>query len=241
VGIHAHCAAVKGENELVEQIFGMRSIERYRRLGLMGPNLYLIHMGFVNDAEIELLRANDVKVVHCPSASMLGAYGNVGNGKFPKMIQRGVTVGLGTDSATASRFLDMVRVMYLAATAHKDIYADPELMGAYKALEMATIDGARAALWGDAIGSLEVGKQGDVVLVDMRGTEWQPMRDPVRTFIYSADGHSVDTVIIAGRVVMRGRKLLTVDEEAVRRAIRDAADGLVKRAGIQVTPPWPVL
>jgi 5-methylthioadenosine/S-adenosylhomocysteine deaminase len=241
VGIHAHCAAVKDENELVQAIFGMRSVERYHRLGLLGPNLCLIHMGWVNDAEIELLYEHGVKIVHCPSASMHGAYGNVANRMFPRMIERGLTVGLGTDSATAGRFLDMVRVMYLAACAHKDVYADARVMGAYKALEMATIDGARVVLWEDQIGSLEIGKRADVVLVDMRGFQWHPMRDPVANLIYSANGESVETVIIDGRIVMRERRLLTIDADEVRAEVRRAADEVARRAGIEVKPPWPVL
>jgi cytosine/adenosine deaminase-related metal-dependent hydrolase len=160
---------------------------------------------------------------------------------FPRMIERGLTVGLGTDSATAGRFLDMVRVMYLAACAHKDAYADARIMGAYKALEMATIDGARAVLWDDQIGSLEVAKKADVVLVDMRGFQWQPMRDPVTNFIYSANGESVETVIVDGQVIMRDRRVLTVDADDVRADVRRAASGVVARAGIEVRPPWPVL
>ena len=92
--------------------------------------------------------------------------GNFSTRMFPKMIEAGVTISLGTDSASAGGHLDMVRVMALAAFGHRDIAADPQLVGAHKALEMATIDGAKACLWDDGIGSLEVGKLADLVMFD---------------------------------------------------------------------------
>jgi len=240
VAIHAHLAAVKGENEEVQRMWGVRSLGRYQRLGLLAPNLYLVHMGWVNDQEIELLKKHDVKVCHCPSASMHGAYGNISTLAFPKMVAKGITVSLGSDSATAGRFLDMVRVMYLAACSHKDAYADPQVMDAYKALEMATREGARALLWDDQIGSIEVGKRADVILVDMKGQEWWPMRDPITNLVYSADGSSVRTVIIDGKLVMFDRKMVSVAEEKVREAVIKSSDELMDRAGIEVHSRWPV-
>jgi 5-methylthioadenosine/S-adenosylhomocysteine deaminase len=241
VGIHAHAAAVEGENEAIQERFGKRSLERFYDLGLFGPNLYLVHMGYPNDREIDLLKKHDVKVAHCPSASMHGAYGVVGHRMMKKMIDRGLTISLGTDSATAGRFLDMVRVMYLAACAHRDQFADATIMGAYKALEMATIDGAKACLWEKEIGSLEVGKKADVVVVGMDNLRWHPNLDPIRSLIYAADGDDVDTVIIDGKVVMRNRTILTVDEEKVKRDVIRAGKAWIGRAGMSLDVPWPVV
>jgi 5-methylthioadenosine/S-adenosylhomocysteine deaminase len=241
VGIHAHTAAVEGENEAIQERFGKRSLERFYDNGLFGPNLYLVHMGYPNDREIELLRQHDVKVAHCPSASMFGAYGVIGNRMMTKMINSGMTVSLGTDSATAGRFLDMVRVMYLAACAHRDQFADISLMGAFKAMEMATVQGARACLWDDEIGSLETGKKADVVLVDMSALEWHPNYDPIRSLVYAADGNSVQTVIIDGRLVMKDRVILTVDEEKVKRDVIKSGQDWIARAGVNLPMPWPRL
>ncbi len=243
VGVHAHAAAVKGENEAIQKMFGKRSLERYYDLGLFGPNLYLVHMGWPNAREITWLADNGCKVAHCPGASMFGAYGVFGNGMMPKMADAGITISLGTDSASASGNLDMVRVMYLAACGHKDIYNDATLWGAYKALEMATIDGAKALLWDDAIGSLEVGKKADVTLVDMAGIEFanHPGRHPVRSLVYSATGKSVDTVIVDGRVLLRRGTLVTVDEADVKRRLKAASQAWRKRAGLKLPPPWPVI
>jgi cytosine/adenosine deaminase-related metal-dependent hydrolase len=242
VGIHAHVAAVKGENEAIEKIFGKRSLMRYHDLGLFGPNLYTVHMGWPDEAEVKLLAKHDVKVAHCPGASMLGAYGVIQNRMMPKMAAAGVCISLGTDSATASGNLDMVRVMYLAACAHKDAYADATLWGAYKALEMATIDGARACLWDDEIGSLEPGKKADLTLVDMRGHEFKfhPGRHPVQALVYSATGRSVHTSIIDGRIVMKNRVVLTVDEEQLKRQLAAANAAWRRRLNLDIPVPWPV-
>ena len=240
VGIHAHAAAVKGENEEMEERFGKRSLTRFHDLGLFGHNLYLVHMGYPDEREIQLMAEADCKVAHCPGASMLGAYGVFSNGMMPKMAEAGITISLGTDSATASGNLDMVRVMYLAACGHKDIYADATLWGAYKALEMATIDGARACLWDDEIGSLEVGKRADIVLVDTSGIEFHPGRQPVSALVYSGTGKNVDTVIIDGRIVMRHRTLLTVDEVLVKKELAKASVDWRERTGVEMPPPWPV-
>jgi len=240
VGIHAHAAAVEGENEAIQERFGKRSLERFYDLGLFGPNLYLVHMGYPNEREIEWLKAHDVKIAHCPSASMHGAYGVVGNRMMKEMIDRNLTISLGTDSATAGRYLNMVRVMYLAACAHRDQFADATIMGAYKALEMATIQGARACLWEREIGSLEAGKRADVVIVDMSGLRWHPNLDPVRSLVYAADGDDVETVIIDGRVVMRNRVILTVDEAKVTRDVIRAGRAWIERAGMKLDMPWPI-
>lgn len=241
VGIHTHVAAVLGENELITEKFGKRSLERYYDLGLFDPNLYCVHMGYPNEREVGWLKSHDVKVAHCPSASMHGSYGVVHNRMMPVMAEAGITISLGTDSATAGRFLDMVRVMYLAACAHKDAYADPLKMGAGKAMEMATIEGARACLWDDQIGSIEVGKQADIVLVDMTGLHWAPTIDPVNTLVYAANGNDVETVIINGRVVMRDRVLLTVDQTALRRDINAAGKAIWDRSDLSPSTRWPTI
>ena len=241
VGIHSHVAAIHGENEAIKERFGLRSLERYRELGLFGPNLYLVHMGYPNAKEVEWLKADDVKVAHCPSASMHGAYGVVQNQMMPAMVESGITVSLGTDSATAGRFLDMVRVMYLASCAHKDAFHDPLKIGAYKALEMATIEGARACLWDNEIGSLEAGKRADVVLVDMTALHWHPNPDPVASFVYAANGNDVDTVIVDGRVLMRERTLLTVDETQLTRDVIAAGKAWRERADMESGVRWQVL
>ena len=241
VAVHAHAAETPDENPSAERKFGKRSLARYRDLGLFDPNLYLIHMGHVTEEEIGWLKADDVKVAHCPSASMFLGLGNFSTRMFPKMIEAGITISLGTDSASAGGHLDMVRVMALAAFGHRDIAADPALVGAHKALEMATIDGARACLWDDAIGSLETGKLADLVMFDTNSIEHHPGRDPVSNLVYSFTGRNAHTVIIDGKVVMRDRELLTIDEDELRGSLVKANEAWRERAGVSTPSRWPVI
>ena len=243
VGIHTHLAISAGENRMVEDRWGCRGIERFRRLELLRPNLYAAHMGAIEDDELEVVCDAGLKIAHCPSASMLGGFGCISHGRFPELIASGVTVSIGTDAGAISRFLDMVREMYLAACAHKDARADPEAMGAHKAFEMGTIDGARALMWDDEIGSLEPGKRADLAMVRTDSLEWQPRPDynPVANLIYSASGASVDSVMIDGKFVMRGRRLLTVDERDLVFNVTKAATATRERAGVPEIRYWPVV
>jgi 5-methylthioadenosine/S-adenosylhomocysteine deaminase len=174
---------------------------------------------------------------------MLGGMGAVSSGGFLRMFDAGVLTGLGTDAAAVSRFLDMIRVMYLAATAHKDVACDPEVAGCYRALEMATIDGARALRIDDRVGSLEVGKRCDAVVIDTDGSAWQPdpWFNPVANLVYAADGSSVRHVIVDGNVVVEDRRLLTCDPTEAWAEALAARQSLMSRAEIELFPTWPVV
>lgn len=241
-GIHTHLAVSAAENASVEERWGARGVARFYRLGVLGPRLYAAHMGALTDDEIELVARVDSKVAHCPSASMLGGFGCISHGKVPELISAGVTVSLGTDAGAISRFLDMIRVMYLAACAHKDARLDPEIMGAHKAFEMATIDGAHALHWDDDIGSIEPGKCADVVLIRTDGLEWLPRKwhNPVANLVYSASGAAVDTVMVSGRFVMRNRVLTTIDEEELKANVVEMARAARERSEIPEEARWPM-
>jgi cytosine/adenosine deaminase-related metal-dependent hydrolase len=182
------------------------------------------------------LVAGGVKAVHCPSASMLGGFGVIAHGTFPEMCNAGLTVALGSDAGAISRFLDLVRVMYLAACAHKDARIDPTVLGAHAAFEMATVGGARALLWSDRVGSLEPGKAADIVVFETDGLDWHPnpLRNPVANLVYSASGTSASTVIVDGVPVMEDRVLTRVDAgELLGRLDRTASD-VLERLGLAV-------
>lgn len=244
VGIHAHMLVSRTRDSNTQKVTGTgSSVVRYERLGVLGPNLHLVHLGWIVPDEIALLKAADVKGTHCPSASMLGGFGVVANGTFPEMFEAGVCIGLGTDAGAISRFIDMVRVMYVAATAHKDVRIDPEIVGPYKAFEMATIEGARAVLWEDAIGSLEPGKKADIAIFETSGIEWHPapLRNPIANIVYSATGSSARTVLVDGRIVMEDKRLLTVDTDQLLADARRASEAVLGRLGISIEPRWAVV
>ncbi len=240
--IHGHLATREYDNTVSLREHGSRAVARYHRLGLLGPRFTGAHAGAIDAWDVETLERTGTNITHCPSASMFGGFGCITHGKFPELIAAGVNVALGSDAASISRFLDLPRLMYLAACAHKDVRRDPTAMGAHVAMEMATLGGARALGLQDRIGSLEPGKQADFVLLRTDGIEWQPrpLLNPVAHLVYSSGGHRVDTVAVAGRVLVRSGNLLVRDIEALMPQIRQAAHDAVVRAGLPQRQIWPV-
>jgi len=218
-------------------------VQRYESLGVLSHDTALAHIGWLHEDDVAVFRRHGVGAVHCPSQSMFGGFGMIGHGSIPELIQAGVPVGLGADAACVSRFLDLVRVMYLAACAHRDTRRDPLAIGAYKAFEMATIDGARALSWDDEIGSLEVGKRADMAVFDTTGPEWQPrgLANPIADLVYTATGHSTHTVVVDGEVVVDAGELTTVDADVLIRETDATAAAVLDRLGFDhVRPKWPV-
>lgn len=242
VMIHGHLCTTREEVERSRQRLGMTPLERYRRLGVLGPNLVLVHMGWVPVEEIPVLKEHDVSVCHCPSASMLGGFGCIAHGHFPEMVAAGVRVILGSDACAISRFVDMVRIMYLAACGHKDARTDPTVIGAHTALEMATVNAAEALGWSDAVGSLQIGKRADFVVMDTDSLAWRPnpFQNPVANLVYSASGSSVSTVVIDGRVVLDAGRFTTIDEESFLAEADSASHAVLQRLHMKLAPAWPV-
>jgi 5-methylthioadenosine/S-adenosylhomocysteine deaminase len=234
-----HAAFTEASNEKSIKATGFREVERYEKLGVIGKTTNLIHMGHLNDKEIEIVRQREAKVCHCPLPSMYLGTGIISRGKIPELLQAGVTVALGVDSVEVG-FLDMVRTAHLAATAHNDARLKQNTISVLKTMEMITIDGAKALCWDDQIGSIEKGKRADIVLFDTRGMEWYPVIDPVARLIYSADGSSASTVIIDGKVVMENKKILNIDEGKIRTSLEETGENLRKRIGITPKLTWPI-
>jgi cytosine/adenosine deaminase-related metal-dependent hydrolase len=218
--------------------WGVRPIVHLRDLGILGPHLRLIHMIHVNAEEIDLLAASDTCVVHCPTTALRLAYGASVLGKFPEMLERGITVGLGTDGADASDQLDMSRSIYLASGLYKDSRMDTRAMPPETVLAMATLHGARSVAWDADIGSLEVGKKADVVLLNRDRPEMVPLLNPANTLVYATDGRSVDTVIVDGNVLVEGGRVVSVDEAAVYREVQALAPGFVERTSLPRHQAW---
>lgn len=223
------------------QRWGKRPLEHLRDLGVLGPHTRLVHMVHLDDAEVELLRESDTRVVHCPTTALRLAYGASRAGRFPEMLAAGITVALGTDGADASDQLDLSRAIHLAAGLFKDGRQDSSLMSAETALEMATLHGARSIRWEDELGSLEVGKKADLVLLDRDRPEMTPIVNVANTLAWAADGRSVHTVLVDGKVVVEAGRVTTFDEREVLREVERLAPRLVARSGLPLRRRWPVL
>lgn len=212
------------------------------RLGVLGENVLVAHALGVDDAEIASLARTGTSVVMCPTTGMKEGKGLHAVGRMPELLAAGVNVSLGSDSANSSNHLDTIRSMYAAAVQYKDARQDLRQVPAESALEMATLLGARAFGLGDELGSIEAGKQADLVLFDTRRPEWQALFNPVNNLVYNADGRSVHTVIVDGRVVVDGYRQSFVDERALFDRVQEIGERVQQRAGVSFPRSrWPMV
>lgn len=210
-------------------------------LGVLGPNLMLVHGILMDSVELDLLAENGTSVIHCPAASMTHGLGASHQGRFPEMLQRGITVALGSDSANWSNAFDMGLQIYLAATMHREAKMEMPTITAEQALEMATLNGARALGMEEHIGSLEPGRKADIVIIGReKRPEWHPGLDLVYDLVYAGQAKSVDTVLIDGQVVLRDGHFVEFDEEEAYVEIDRAAWAVAKRLGFP-RYRWPVI
>ncbi len=239
--LNLHLAAVAEEVTATRANTGYRPVEHLYRLGILDSNVSLVHMVHVTDREVRMLAKTRANVIHCPSTALKLNYELSSKGRFPEMLEHGVNVGVGADASDCSNFADMIRVMYLAAVLPKDYRNDPGISAAETAIEMATINGAKALGMADAIGSLEPGKRADIIILNMWSPEWIPNYSEVQNLVYSADGRSVETVYVNGRLIMDDRKVLTVDENEVIARCMALSEKLLERTGVRVPGRWPIL
>ena len=206
-----HTAEMKKEWEDSQKQNGMSPVQYLDKIGVLGPEVVSAHCIFVDDADRKTLVQRQVGCVHNPSSNMMIASGV---SPVPEMRAAGVAVGLGTDGpAGSNNDLDLMEEMDLAAKLAKITNMNPLAINARAVVEMATIDGARAIHMEKEIGSLEVGKKADLILISLDEPNAVPMYDIYAQLAYALKGSDVETVVIGGRVVMRDRKLLTVNEE----------------------------
>jgi len=212
-GIHMHIAETKYEVEFSEKNFKSGPLEYVDNLGLLDVgNFIAVHCVWLSRREINLAKKKNVKIVHCPKSNMkLGS----GVAPIPEMLRKGITVGLATDGAASNDLLDMFEEMRAAALVHKVSKLDPSVISSYQVLEMATIGGAKAVGMEDLIGSIEVGKKADIIIVDLFKPHIEPVHDLVNNLIYCAKGSDVETSIIDGEVVLEKGQLKKIDEEEV--------------------------
>lgn len=229
VMVHTHASENKNECALVEGETGLRNVTYLDSLGVSGRHVVLAHCVHLDDAEFQTLATTGTNVAHCPSSNLkLGS----GIAEITRMLEAGISVSLGADGAACNNRLDMFTEMRSMALLQKALHG-PQVIPAKQALRMATIDGARALRLENEIGTLEAGKLADVVVVNLNALHSSPYSgDPISALVYSAQTADVRCVVIGGQLVMRERKLLTVDEESVLQdANRERAE-LLKRAGI---------
>ena len=191
---------------------GMSPVQYLQSIGFWGPRTVANHGVWVSASDMTVLRSHGVAVSHNPESNMKLASGIA---PVPDYLSAGITVGLGTDGAASNNDLDMFEAMRMAALLHKVSTRDPRTIPASTALEMATINGARALGLDTQTGSLEAGKRADLVVVSMDSARQTPMYDPISHLVYASRGDDVRSVMVNGRFVMRDGKVITLNEPAV--------------------------
>ena len=220
---------------------GLRPSHMLRNNGILGTNVLLSHGLGLDESEVVCLAESGSKVVVCPTAAIKSGFGMAQSGLLPEMLTQGLTVCLGTDAGNNSNLIETMRSMYLAAVLYKDSREDVNLIPPETALEMATINGAQALGLSNDIGSIEVGKKADLVLFDTKRPEWRTMFNPINNLVYNADGRSVHTVIVDGRVVVENYNLVYADEWEIIQKVQELGEHLLSRTGINFPSVWPTV
>jgi cytosine/adenosine deaminase-related metal-dependent hydrolase len=240
-GITLHQANRPGTVQMYQESYGKRPVEYLDDLGLLGANMLLAHVIDLDDREIASIARTNTKTVMCPTAALKMGSRMTTTARLPEMVQQGICVSLGTDAGNNSNLIETLRSMYLVTVLYKDARGTTDVVPAELALELATLHGARALGLEDDIGSLEVGKKADLVLFDTRRPEWRTLFNPVNSLVYNADGRSVHTVIVDGRVVVENHRACYVDEAELITTVQALGERLLQRTGIHFEPRWPVV
>jgi 5-methylthioadenosine/S-adenosylhomocysteine deaminase len=216
-----HLSETKNEVEQIQKRYGKTPVRHMADMGVLTPNLLACHCVALTEEDMDLLHQFDVKVAHNPESNMKLASGVA---PIPKLLARGVCVGIGTDGCASNNNLDMFLEMDTAAKLHKVNSGDPTVMDAKTTLKMCTIDSARALGLSDSIGSLEPAKKADLIVIDTKKPHLTPMYHPESHLVYAARGSDVDSVIINGKILMENGKLNFMDIEKVMENVRIIAD-----------------
>ena len=221
--------------------FGAPEIERLEALGVLDERMLLVHSGWLEPREVEIIARRRPSLVAAPSSSLHNGYGNFVMGKLPELAALGVNIAIGSDHA-CSGITDMAQEMLLLAGGYKEVRLNPRVLPPEQVVEMATINGAVGAGLDDRIGSLEVGKEADIVLFDTACPEWQPLYNPVSNLVYSATGNSVAHVFVAGEHVVRDGRLARLDEADILARVAATAERIAGRLDMEriLKLAWPV-
>ena len=228
MGIHIHVSETQKEiNDSVEQR-GIRPFEYIEKIGLLGPDVVAAHCVWLSDEEIEIIKKHDVKVSHNPCSNMKLASGVA---PVSKLMEKGVCVSIGTDGASSNNNLDLIEELKTASLLQKVSTLDPKVVSSDEAIQMATIRGAEALGLDSQIGSIEVGKKADLILIDTNAANMTPDSSNITSnIVYSANGSNVDTTICNGKILMENKKLTVLDEDEIyakaRQAIKELKEAI---------------
>ena len=237
VGVHMHVSEVKDEVEYLKAKIGVLTVTHLNDLGVLDKNFLAVHTVWLTNDEVLMFKKHDVKVSHNPAAAMRV----LGFAKVPRMLREGICVTIGTDGAPSNNRMDIVDEMWLTSLIHKGWRLEPDAVKAEEVLNMVTIKGAEALMEEKNLGSLTVGKKADLIVIDPRSAGMLPLHDTVANLVSSMHSSNIDSTMCDGKWLMRGRKLLTIDEDALYTEAQQRADAIRSRAGIVLPDRFPTV
>ncbi|NPU82971.1 MAG: amidohydrolase [Syntrophaceae bacterium] len=217
VPFQTHLSETREEVDIIRKRYGKSPVGYLDSIGVLDEKTIAVHCNWIEDDELDRLAARGVNVSHNPESNLKLASGMA---PVPKMLRRGIAVGLGTDGCASNNDLDLFGEIATAAKIHKLMEMDPTAMDATTVLRMATIEGAKVLGLEEEIGSVEPGKQADLILLDLDKPHFTPLYNLCSHLVYAARGSDVTTSVIAGKVVMKDRRLLTIDLSAAMEEVR---------------------
>lgn len=238
-GMTMHLSPTSSDPERYLERTGRRPVEHLADLGVLGEHLLIGHGVWLDDAEVDLVLSSRTAIAYCPWAYLRLGQGVVANSRHAEIVERGGRVALGCDAANAGDSIDVLRTAALAAGIARDARLDPTRFGAHEVFALATIAGADAIGLGDRIGSIESGKQADLVVHRTDTPGWTPRGEIATQLVWGTDGRTVRDVFIAGRQVVGDGRVLTVDTDALYAEAAERQRDLLKRADLTVLSPWP--
>ena len=209
VRLHTHLSETRKEVDDCIAAYGKTPVELFNDIGVFSVPVYAAHGVHINEEEMEILKEHDVSIVHNPASNMKLASGIA---PVKKYREKGINTALGTDGASSNNNLSMIKEMNTAALLQTIANMTPSAVRPYDIIEMATIGGAKALGLDNRIGTIEKGKEADIVLINTSDANMSPLNDPFSAIVFSADRKNVDTVFCKGRKLLEGGKLLTIDK-----------------------------
>ena len=232
---HTHVAETNDEMEKIRKAFSIQfknGVMAYLdSLGVLDKRLIAAHCVALTDKDMAIMKRKNVKASHSPISNLKLASGI---SPVPKMLRKGITVSLGTDSPCSNNTADMFEIMKTTAILHKGINKNPTIMPAEQVLEMATTEGAKALSWENEIGSIEVGKKADLTIINLERPHLCPVYTEASHLVYAAKASDVETVIINGRLVMENRGLTMLNAEKVMGMVEKAKNNLLSKLNANV-------
>ncbi len=237
VGVHMHVAEVKDEVEYLKAKIGVQTVTHLNDLGVLDKNFLAVHTVWLTNDEVLMFKKHGVKVSHNPAAAMRV----LGFAKVPRMLREGICVTIGTDGAPSNNRMDIVDEMWLTSLIHKGWRLEPDVVKAEEVLNMVTVKGAEALMEEKDLGSLTEGKKADLIVINPRSAGMLPLHDTVANLVSSMHSSNVESTMCDGKWLMRERRLLTIDEDALYTEAQQRADAIRSRAGITLPDRFPTL